>query len=289
MFKSKAAFNHALKNYFSTPTDARDTSIPINLPIISSKPEGMPSSSPSDTVLNSIVRISTSKYQGSGFTGMDAHGKEVVITAAHIGAKARLKDISITAMNGITVHPNGGCYINESISYVDSRTVESFAQLPKGNGASNIDLSILTIPQTLGTTALGFVDHSASRGDWIQFSNFEIGSSLEQPANFYGLLTSSAPHNAFEALTGISYTPNAYLNRGAPGDSGGLVSVGDRIAGLSFAGNDEPGKYISQEDIAAVNVHFPGAVYGFNTGFAPAEAWLIGSQTIQLALTSIKA
>ncbi len=288
MYKDKASFDRALNKYFSTSANANSAKVMLSMPVVNGRPDGMPKNSSSGTVLKSLARITTKEYQGSGFTSEDAHGKDVVVTAAHVGAKARLKDISITAMNGRTVHPTGGCYINEEISYVNDLAVESFSEFPKDDGVSNIDVAVLTIPQTLGTTALGFVNNQVSRGDWVQFNNFELGSTLEHPANYYGLVTSS-PQTPLEAITGITYAANTTLNRGAPGDSGGLDSVGNRVAAISFAGDDKPGRYLSEEDMTAEGISFPGAVYGFTTNFAPANAFMIGSQTIQIALSSEKA
>jgi hypothetical protein len=291
-FKNVSAFDKALNSYFQTPLIVHS----ISLPFKDGRPSGMPADSPTRNVLSSIVKIDMkvgiSDYWGSGFTTIDAHGKEVIVTAAHVGAVVPLKDLTISSMNGKTIHPNGGCYVNENI--VDSKqiAVESFAPiLPEGRGTSSIDLAILTLPYSIGNLALGFDAKQSQRGDWVQFTNFEQGSSLNCPANFYGLITSNY-NEPLSALTGLSNQPNAAaaeVNRSAPGESGGLVSTNDKIVGLSFAGTDKPGYYDSPIDLATRNIFLPKANYGFDGGITPASAAIVGANTIELALGSSKA
>jgi hypothetical protein len=295
-FKNKTDYDKALNDFFNKPSEFTYNSPRISLPFMDGKLLDMPTNSASGKVLDSIVKVSTKDYWGSGFTTLDAHGQEVIVTAAHVAANVPLKNLTITSMSGKNIHPVGGCYINEDIGLTvtppNQKIVENFAPIKsEGQGTSSIDLAILVMPHNLGNTALGFITKDSQRGDWVEFTNFEVGSSLKNPANFYGLITSNYDE-PLNALTGLSNQPNAIaaeVNRSAPGESGGLVSANDKIVGLSFAGTDKLGYYDSQIDLASRNIFLANANYGFDGGITPASATIVGADTIELALRSSKA
>ena len=294
-FKSDEAYDNAINNYSINLNDSIKPTQGLTIPFSNGMPESMPTAEASPSVLNSIVKIEFGESWGSGFVTEDSYGNDVVVTAAHVGAVAPLDSYSIYTRNGHEVKPTGGCYIYENIN-LNSNTnsaVESFIPfLAEGQGSVSEDLAILTIPKGLGAKALEFSNNQPQRGSWVEFTNFQTGSSLQNPANFYGLTTSTTPFAPFETLTGLSISPNEsiqeqYVNRIEAGASGGLVTEDNKIVGESYAGDGFPGTYLSQAELATDDqVTLPGANYGFNTGVIPAHGSVITNSTLELGLES---
>jgi hypothetical protein len=202
--------------------------------------------------------------------------------------------------DGRSVRPSGGCYIYETTAYDENTKTETESFAPfksEGQGAVEVDVSVLTIPQTLGTTALTLASQTTRRGGWVEFTNFELNRPIKDPDNFSGLVTSSPPYLPFTALTGLISYPNPseakryeLADRAEAGISGGVVTQNGRVVGLSYAADSWPDYYDNASLIEkADNVDFPGADYGFSTGFTPDTVALIGEDTIESALKSPKA
>jgi hypothetical protein len=308
-FSSDAAYQTALAQYnaeFNGSLAAMDSS-KIVLPFMADPsdssidvPTGEPAVKPSKTILNGIVKITIGKEYGSGFVTKDGYGDEVIVTTAHAAGQAPLDDIKITARNGQSIIPEGGCFIYETVG-TDIKTnkpTESFASFRK-QGIVDVDISVLTVSpkNKLNLTPLKIDRQQVRRGSWVKFYNYELNRPVNDPDSFAGLVVSSPPFLGFMALTGLSYFVNssqakkdALATRAEGGCSGGLVAEENKIEGVCYGSDGLPGYYDNAKMIdEAYNIEFFDAVYGFSNGFIPDGVNMDGPEVIEKALASSRA
>jgi hypothetical protein len=290
----------AMKIYNKTMNRWSEAMAPhkLSLPIINNEPEGLPPLSPEPNVDDAIVRINMGNgYYGSGFLVDDSEGREVVVTAAHVGAVAPLGGYTITDMAGAVTRPVGGCYVYENIDFSktgNSKDVFTPFKQAGQEGSVFEDVAVLTLPQQFGNTVLNFAAQPVKRGDWVRFTNYQANVSINSPADYYGLVASTPPYSTFETYTGlVNYTTpseavtDPYANRAVGGCSGGVVTENGKVVGMSYASDAYPDFYDNAQSLQeANNIYFPNAVYGNQTGFTPTSTSLISASTIETVLQS---
>jgi hypothetical protein len=135
------------------------------------------------------------------------------------------------------------------------------------------------------------------RGDWVRFTNFGNTSSTQVARDFQGVIADGPDFSGrIDAVTDLcSYkTPQeAEANLAAcgflGGGSGGVVTNGEgEVVGISTAGMNYDNYYSDAKDLKdRFNLSFPGANYGFETGFTPDDTTIVPARRIVQALAGL--
>lgn len=227
-----------------------------------------------------LVKVSIPDFYGSGVLTHDAHGDEVVLTAAHVTANTPINKISVSNAEGKTTHVLGGCYIFENQGRFISFGADHFEDL---------DLAVLKLARPIGGAALDLAATQPERGDWVFFKNYQMWTPIKSPATYAGIVTTDiAQTMEFNALTGLQFWrgKNYALRGGASG--GPVVNENGELVGISTASDFEVyegKKYL--HDVDAVTIS--GLAVGRKTKLMPIDTFLMHENALEYALASPRA
>jgi hypothetical protein len=244
-----------------------------------------------DETEKALVQLDTGDWKGSGFLIEDSSGHEDVVTAAHVVGYARLGALTITGDNGVSTRAVAGCYMFEE----DGKFKKMPGKSDEDSPPVDIDLAILRLSRPLGHHTLMLSEKSVTRGQWLDFTNYQgLEHGPGYPANYTGVVVSTE-HDfwGYRVLTGTSKmdTPvtagEVQDNEIYAGASGGPVTeLHGKVVGISVAGLKD-GIYEGPEDLKGIyNVRMPGAKWGLKHGYIPATANLVSSRFIKKAMHS---
>ena len=253
-------------------------------------PKAMPRTLANSEINNNIVRLQVGDTYGSGFIIKDASNEPLVITAAHVAGMEKLNNIVVSDTQGNSSRAKSGCFVYE--------TDKTFAT--PGNpdmGSQDVDIAILRVGESLGASGLQFAKKGVKRGEWVRFTNFGNTNSTQVVRDFQGVIVRGPDFSGrISAITDLCSrkTPKeAEVNLATcgflGGGSGGVVTNGEgEVVGISTAGMNYSNYYSDAKDLKdSFNLSFPGAHYGFETGFTPDDTTVIPFERIVQVLTGL--
>ena len=238
------------------------------------------------TLKDANVIIEHGDMHGSGLVTTDAHGEQVIVTAAHVVANNNVRTLKVTNSDEQVVHITRGCYMYED----RGKKVNLTQQDVDAPGLHEYDIAVLRPDKPLSSEPLKIAKGLPSRGTWLKFVNNQLENTPDYPADYNGLVVSRKPDSYGDSvLTGLepwqkhiggesSYTIN-------PGASGGMVAniqTGE-VVGISVGGE---GGYIDSTTLhQSYNVDF-NVPTGNKIGIVPVVATVIGGDIIRKAVAS---
>lgn len=235
-----------------------------------------------------LVEITTNplpgmKEKGTGFIVTDDSGEQIVITAAHVLGDLSTSGITITAANGQSTHPIGGCYLYGKSGEKPHKPEVT----PDESGYEDVDAAGLILSSPLTSKPLSVADAPPEAGAVVNLVNYQgdfgpqnslFGDPLAgAPAAYPGIVAPSWPNDPeIQVVTGAntafgsSITKEEYdASRGQAGSSGGPVVYQNKVVGISVAGTRNK-DYLSYNQLQNIyGMHFSGVTYGASSGFEP--------------------
>ncbi|MEK7594579.1 MAG: serine protease [Patescibacteria group bacterium] len=240
-----------------------------------------------EIVSKSLVKISTDDWKGSGFLASNNKGEQVVVTAAHVVEKAKLKSLTIQTNQGESLHPDGGCYIYENKGKFKHLSNEYKTPV-------DTDIAILSLPGRFNNPNLRNSDQPPRRGNWVFFVNYQAQHEPGNPAIYTGVISATPDRpQGFSIITGAQKLrqpvsdwdiSDSQVQSGASG--GPVVDARGQVVGISIRGNKE-GRFDDPSLLRDYyGVTFPGAKFGRSGGFIPSTAGIVSTKVINKALAS---
>lgn len=225
----------------------------------------------------------TGTLRGSGFL-VNAGGRTVVLTAAHVTRDSAYEDLVVVDLNGQRSPVAGGCYAPRR---------ENF---PEEQLSAGVDAAVLIPAHPVGSAALTIGDRP-SPGDWVLLNNFQDPFELSYGRNLYSAVATGGVVRAgsFEIVTGIGTLhqpedrhpptgPGGTEQRpeyaSGPGASGGLVAdLQGRAVGMTVQATYT----MTITDLTGWGASITGVTPGPTSGVMPTVATAV-SPTVLLAL-----
>ena len=264
---------------------------PIDLPFINGKVTSMPDVANSPDLHSGIVKIvdKSDKSHGSGFAIDDAHGNQVIVTAAHVAAEMKAKNLRVINTAGNTTTIDAGCYVyGDHETLMDPKTVNE--------GSQNFDIAILSLKKSLNLQSLPLSStNGPERGQWMRFTNFGADAPPDKPRDFYGVTADGQPYDYVTVISDICAFPadraaEEYATCGFVGGGSGSVvtDTSGEVQGIAVSGMNYSDYFEDAEGLKnRFNMSFPGAPYGFESGFTPDDTSVVPVRTIKDVLNKL--
>lgn len=175
-----------------------------------------------EKIKKAVVMIDGENMQGSGFLTDNSKGERIAITAGHVLANERLKDIKVYDDTGASTRPVDACIVYDNDGQFYDRTNMT---------APEADVAVLTLPKQFGKSVLTMSGVAPYRGQWVTFKNYQIGSKLGAQAFYTGMVSDMSSSFDLEVTSGLDVSryngPESVKNYICmPGGSGGPVVNG---------------------------------------------------------------
>lgn len=228
---------------------------------------------------------------GSGFI-VEAAGRPVVVTAAHVTRDLPLADLRIADLAGRRVGVLEGCYAfqeGDSVIPVENYAGEVFS----------LDVAVLVPVGPVGATALPIAAEAAAPGEWVFLDNFQGEFRASYGRDLYtAVMVAGYPWGTSTALTGVGTLhqpddrhppsgPGAMdlrpENAFTPGGSGGaVIDLDGQVVGMSI-GSSNP-EFLDPGTLSGMGVQISGIDVGYATGIEPVAAILVPPEDITAVL-----
>jgi len=228
---------------------------------------------------------------GSGFI-VEAAGRPVVVTAAHVTRDLPVADLRIADVAGTRVGVLDGCYAFQEGD--TSIPVEVYA-----GEVHSLDISVLVPAGPVGTTALPIAPEAAAPGDWVFLDNFQGEFRASYGRDLYtAVVLYESWLSPYSALTGIGtlHQPDDRHPPSGPGvtdlrpenamiggaSGGAVIDLDGRIVGMSIGSTLVD--YLDPGQLSAMGVEISGIDVGYTTAIEPVAAIVIPPDDITAVL-----
>ncbi len=219
--------------------------------------------------------------RGSGFI-VEAAGRPVVVTAAHVTRDLPFADLRIADLAGRRVGVLDGCFAYQ----MDGTLVPP----DYSDGVVSLDVAVLVPAGQVGTTALPIAAEAAAPGDWVFLDNFQGEFRASYGRDLYtAVMVTGYLWGAATALTGIGtlHQPDDRHPPSGPGatdlrpenamiggaSGGAVIDLGGRIVGMSIGASGT--EFLEPGTLSGMGVQISGIDVGYATGVEPVAAILI--------------
>ncbi|HUS26582.1 MAG TPA: serine protease [Nevskiaceae bacterium] len=236
-----AASSTSMKPCYSRPLPVQNSLRQINSPLselniderghVAGMPD-VPLANRRERLLTSILKVGSPLWEGSGFIVGNLN-RQYAVTAAHVVGKNSPHDLVFQTASGKKVRGKAGCYIAQ----IGNRLVAPDTLKP---GNQYIDVAVVRLEKPVGTP-LPIAPKPADHGEWQYACNYQDNRPAKNPA-MIAVITGQTPGmattspDAYRVMSGLG--PNK--ERLLPGSSGGLLTDGHQITGMSVALWEEP-------------------------------------------------